>query len=82
MANRYKLHRMERIFKIWPSLADMARDLGENPITVRHWRRRESIPAKFDTRIIEAAAKRGATVTYEQLAHLRAAPPAHLREAS
>jgi hypothetical protein len=60
----------------------MARDIGESPITVRHWKRRESIPAKCDARIVEAAARRGAAVTYEQLALLRAAPRASLKEAS
>jgi hypothetical protein len=66
------LHHMERIFTIWPTAADLARDIGENPVTVRHWRRRGSIPARFDRSIVDAAAKRGASLSFEDMANARA----------
>lgn len=65
---------MDHIFSIWPTVADMARDLGENPVTVRAWRQRGSIPAKHDLAIIECARERGAEVTLEEMARFRAAP--------
>lgn len=60
------------IFSIWPTVADMARDIGKSPITVRAWRQRGSIPGKFDMLIVERAKARGATVDLAMLAQLRA----------
>lgn len=65
------MHRMDYIFKTWPTMADMAREIGADPIAVRHWKRRKSIPGAYDARIVAAAAKRGAVITYEELAKMR-----------
>lgn len=62
---------MSRVFQIWPSAADLAREIGENPITVRAWRRRGSIPADRDLALIEAARRRGEDLTLEELAAAR-----------
>lgn len=63
--------RMEQIFALWPSLAALSKDLGREYTTVASWRQRGSIPAKFDLDLIEAAAKRGKTLTLEELASAR-----------
>jgi len=62
---------MDEIFKIWPSLADMARDLDEKYPTVASWRRR-GIPARRDPEIVAAARNRGVTITLEHIAKARA----------
>lgn len=63
---------MEQVFAIWPSMADMARDIGENPVTVRQWRRRGVIPAWHDAAIVQAARARGYTLSLADLAQYRA----------
>lgn len=72
---------MDRIFNTWPTVADMARDLGENPVTVRSWRQRGSIPAKYDLAIVRMARERGGELTLEDLAHLRSGASSVAEEA-
>ena len=48
----------------------MARDIGESDVTVRQWRNRENIPARYWPAIIAKAAERGHTITAEQLLEL------------
>ena len=62
---------MEHILHIWPTMADLAADLGKPYTTVAAWRARGGIPAKYDPALIAAAALRGETLTYEQLAVAR-----------
>ncbi|MFC3060029.1 carph-isopro domain-containing protein [Paenirhodobacter populi] len=62
---------MEKVFCIWPNAAELAREIGENPVTVRSWRARGSIPADRDVILVRAAAKRGAVLTVEELAEAR-----------
>lgn len=62
---------MEKVFSIWTNAAQLAREIGENPVTVRAWRNRGSVPADRDLALIEAAGKRGATLTLEDLAEAR-----------
>lgn len=64
---------MEAVFSIWDTAADLARDIGADPTTVRHWRRRKSIPARYDLDLIEAARARGKTLTLDDLAQMRRA---------
>ena len=63
---------MEHIFSIWPTLSDLASDLGKPYPTVSAWKQRGSIPARYDLDLVQAAAKRGHTITFEQLARARA----------
>lgn len=62
---------MDKVFTIWPNAAELAREIGENPITVRAWRNRGSIPADRDTILVEAAQRRGADLTLADLAEAR-----------
>jgi len=64
---------MDKVFSIWDSSADLAREIGENPATVRSWRNRGSIPADRDLDLIEAAKRRGKSLSLEVLAEARAA---------
>lgn len=52
----------------------MARDIGESDVTVRQWRNRENIPARYWPAIIAKAAERGHTITAEQLLDLHSRP--------
>lgn len=63
---------MEHIFDIWPTLKDMASDLRRPYQTVAAWRARKSIPAKYDADLVRCAKARGETITFEELAQLRA----------
>ncbi len=62
---------MEHIFALFGTTAEMARALDEGYQTVASWRRRGSIPAKHDKKIISAAKRRGKRLTYEDLAEAR-----------
>ncbi len=62
---------MDKIINLWPSMSDLAADLGKPYSTVNAWKQRGSIPARFDLELIKSAAKRGVTLTLEQLAEAR-----------
>ena len=62
---------MEQIISLWPSMSDLASDLGKPYSTVTAWKQRGRIPADYDLDLIEAAQKRGHVLTLEQLAIAR-----------
>ncbi|WCE67948.1 hypothetical protein PL335_06270 [Sulfitobacter faviae] len=62
---------MDQILNIWPTMADLAKDIGKPYSTVAAWKARGKIPADHDFNLIEAAARRGKTLTLEQLAQAR-----------
>lgn len=62
---------MEHIAHIWPTMAELAADLEKPYTTVAAWKQRGSIPAKYDTKMIQAARGRGHTLTYDELAAAR-----------
>ena len=61
------------IIERWPSRADLADDIGERYNTVTLWVFKDSIPGKYDVKLMAAARKRGVFLSYEELAQLRAA---------
>lgn len=63
---------MKRIFDIWPTLKEMAADLGKPYPTVAAWHARKSIPAKYDAQIINKAKSRGSDISFEDIAIERA----------
>jgi Bacteriophage CI repressor helix-turn-helix domain len=63
---------MKRIFNIWPTVAEMARELDKPYQTVASWKSRGSIPGEFDTDIVRCAKVRGVDLTFEQIALERA----------
>lgn len=64
---------MQHILELWPSLKDLAADLGKPYTTVHSWHLRGSIPADYDFDLIEAAKKRGKALTLEDMAAARSA---------
>lgn len=63
---------MEQVFEIWPTAAELARDLGEKEVTVRAWKGRGRIPADRDVALVRLAPKYGKALTFEHLARIRA----------
>lgn len=66
---------MERILRIWPTLAELASDIGKPYPTVASWKQRGSIPARYDRAIITAAKARGCALTFEDMAIARSMHP-------
>lgn len=62
---------MEHIMRIWPSLAELAKDLGKPYPTVAAWKQRGRVPADYDFDLIEAANRKGHVLTLDQLAQAR-----------
>jgi hypothetical protein len=62
---------MDRIFSLWPNLAELAKDIGAPYPTVAAWKQRGSIPGTYDIDLIEAARGRGKTLTLDDLAQAR-----------
>jgi hypothetical protein len=55
------------IYAAWDGNAEaMASDIGQQGVTVRQWRNRGKIPQEYWRMIIDAAARRGASLTVEQ----------------
>lgn len=52
--------------QIWPTIADLAKDLDEPYSTVQSWRHR-GIPARRFPQLIDAARARGVVLAYEEL---------------
>lgn len=55
------------IIKLWPTLADFAADMGVKRNTARGWKRRNSIPDKYWTDLVERARERRAYVSPDAL---------------
>jgi hypothetical protein len=64
------------IFSIWPTDADLARDIGMSYATVSAWKQRGSIPAAYWRDLIRAARRRGhPEITADLLVDLHAREP-------
>ncbi len=64
---------MDHLAHIWPTMAELAADLGVPYSTVAAWKQRGRIPAERDADLVRAAAARGASLTFEDL--MKARPP-------
>lgn len=62
---------MNHISHIWPTVKDLAGELGLPYTTVHSWSVRGRIPADYDLDLIDAAVRRGHKLTLEQLARAR-----------
>lgn len=58
------------VIALWGKATALASDIGENPVTVRAWRNRNSIPSEKWLRIIAAAKSRGYALTLDMLAKI------------
>lgn len=63
---------IDDIFGIWPSLREMAEDLGQLEDTVYRWKQRGRIPEDAWPGIIEKAAGREKLVTASQIMRFNA----------
>ena len=67
------MKRISELFAVWPSDADLGRDIGIPYPTVSAWKQRGSIPAAYWRDIIRAARRRGhVEVTADLLVDLHA----------
>lgn len=63
---------IDDIFGIWPSLGEMAKDLGQIEDTVYRWKMRGRIPEDVWPTVIEKAAAREQLVTASQIMRFNA----------
>lgn len=66
-------HPILSILHKWPSRQALAEDLGLDVIVVHRWHQRTSIPAKYDTRLLDAASRRNIPLLWRELMDARAA---------
>lgn len=70
------MQNVAEIFAVWPSDADLARDIGLSYPTVASWKQRGSIPVAYWRPIIHAARKRRhPEITADLLLELHAREP-------
>ena len=60
-----QIHRS--IIQLWPSVEELAADVGVKPLTARGWLQRSSIPARYWTLVLRAAKEREIDVSYDIL---------------
>lgn len=58
------------VIDLWPSITELATDIGEKPNLVSQWRKRKSIPSERWLALIAAAERRGYPVDAMVLANL------------
>jgi transcriptional regulator with XRE-family HTH domain len=63
---------MEKIINLWPSMAELARDMGIPQGNVGAWKRYNSIPSKYDLKLVASAKARGFKLSLDDIATLRA----------
>ncbi len=61
------MNSFQEVLDKWPSMADLADDLGEKIHTVRKWHSRNRIPSSKWTSLIEAGKKRHIKITPRML---------------
>lgn len=72
------MQNVSEIFDLWPTDADLGRDIGVSYPAVAAWKRRGSIPAAYWRDLVAAARRRGLRdVTTDTLAELHAAAILH-----
>lgn len=60
------------IIGLWPSTAEFAKDVNATAVTARAWKNRNSIPGERWLAVVNAANRRGYSITLEQLASIAA----------
>lgn len=59
---------------MWPTAVELARQIGVGSVSVRAWRRRNSIPVRHWPALVEAARRRGASLDNDVLVRIHASP--------
>jgi hypothetical protein len=65
-------HPIRTILNKWPSRQELADDLKLAVVVVHRWHQRASIPAKYDTRLLDAASARNIPLLWRELMDARA----------
>ena len=61
------------ILNRWPSRSALASDVGAKLIAVHRWHQRSSIPAKYDSTLLDAASARNIPLNWRELMDARSA---------
>lgn len=59
------------ILSRWPSRRELASDLGISIKAVHHWFERDSVPAKYDAALLDAASARNLPLNWRELMDAR-----------
>ena len=70
MSAMQRPHDFKQVIGLWPSIAELADELGEKPFTVEKWRTRNRVPDRAWKRLAVAAKARKLPVTTDLLAEL------------
>ena len=62
---------MKQILLRFKSYAEVSRGLGVNYKTVTKWAERDSLPGKYDLRLVELAKEKGITLSLSEIAEIR-----------
>jgi hypothetical protein len=65
------MSRFQEIIEQWPSRRELASDVGVALHVVHHWHHRGRIPGAYDAALVDAAARRGIALGFEDLAKAR-----------
>lgn len=58
---------VQDIFALWPTISEFAQAIDANPDQVRKWKKFRRIPQESWQSVIDAAQKRGVTLTIETI---------------
>lgn len=56
---------------MWPTVAEFARDVGQNVAAVKKWKQRDSIPSVHWLAVVQAAQSRGIEISLNDLAAIQ-----------
>jgi hypothetical protein len=62
-----QIHEIEDIFKLWPTVTQMAIAIAAKPDTVRKWKKFKRIPQDAWRSVIDAALIKGAELTVDDI---------------
>lgn len=61
---------IQDIFRLWPTLVEMGKDIGSEPDTIRKWRKFGRIPPESWSAVIAAVLRKGESLTADDLMRL------------
>jgi len=71
-------HPITNILARWPSRQALADDTGVALMAVHRWHQRQSIPAKYDAALLDAASRRNIPLNWRELMDARAYRQEHI----
>lgn len=67
-----KIKTFKEIIEMWPSISELADDMGESYITVNKWHVRDNIPVRRWVKLLKSAKNRKIPITAELMVKLAA----------